>query len=197
LNWEQVRPWRREQRVVLIDRRLTISREDRVDWSKRITTNILLRLSIKPSALLGFYWPFRGEYDSRGIARRLYEQGVNLALPVVMQKTTPLIFRAWCPGALLVPGVWGIPVPADGETVLPDTLLAPLVGYDQKTFRLGYGGGFYDRTLAAMPRRPITLGVGFGLASLPTIHPQPHDVPMDVIITEQQSTLMAFDSSST
>jgi 5-formyltetrahydrofolate cyclo-ligase len=65
-------------------------------------------------------------------------------------------------------------------------LLVPLIGYDQQAFRLGYGGGFYDRTLAAMPHRPVTLGVGFALAALPSIHPQPHDIPMDVIITEQQ-----------
>jgi 5-formyltetrahydrofolate cyclo-ligase len=74
-------------------------------------------------------------------------------------------------------------VPADGEAVLPDTLLVPLVGFDKQAFQLGYDGGFYDRTLAAMPRRPTTLGVGFGLASLSTIHPQPHDIPLDIIIT--------------
>jgi 5-formyltetrahydrofolate cyclo-ligase len=196
LNWELVRRWRKEQRGVLIDRRVAISREDRADWSERITQRILLQLNTNPSALLGFYWPFRGEYDPRGIARRLHAQGVSLALPVVVQKAAPLVFGAWRPGARLEPGIWNIPVPTDGETVLPDTLLVPLVGYDRQAFRLGYGGGFYDRTLAAMPRRPATLGIGFGLASLPTIHPQPHDIPMDVIITEQQSTVMASDSLS-
>lgn len=181
---------------MLIDRRVAISREDRADWSERITQRILLQLNTNPPALLGFYWPFRGEYDPRSVARQLHAQGVSLALPVVVRKADPLVFRAWRPGARLVPGVWSIPVPADGETVQPDTLLVPLVGYDRHAFRLGYGGGFYDRTLAATPRRPATLGIGFGLASLPTIHPQPHDIPMDVIITEQQSTVMASDSPS-
>ncbi len=186
MNWEQVRVWRKEQRTILIDRRVAIAREDRARWSERITAGILQRLDINPSTLLGFYWPFKGEYDPRPIVRRLHAEGVSLALPVVMQKAAPLVFRAWSPGARLVPGIWNIPVPADGETVLPDTLLVPLIGYDQQAFRLGYGGGFYDRTLAAMPHRPVTLGVGFALAALPSIHPQPHDIPMDVIITEQQ-----------
>jgi 5-formyltetrahydrofolate cyclo-ligase len=196
LNREQVLHWRKEQRGVLIARRVAISREDREQWSEEITKGILLQLDKSPSEVLGFYWPFKGEYDPRGIVRGLHARGVGLALPVVMRKAAPLVFRAWRPGARLVPGVWNIPVPADGEAVLPDVLLVPLVGYDQQAFRLGYGGGFYDRTLAAMPRRPVTLGVGFGLASLPTIHPQPHDIPMDVIITEQRSMTMASDAPS-
>ncbi len=87
--------------------------------------------------------------------------------------------------------MWGIPVPAEGEAVLPDTLLVPLVGYDPHGFRLGYGGGFYDRTLAAMPTRAATIGVGFTLGALETIHPQPHDIPMDVVIPEPASTVAA------
>jgi 5-formyltetrahydrofolate cyclo-ligase len=170
LNWESVRVWRKEQRAILIDRRLAVAREDRARWSERITAGILHQLDTDPSVRLGFYWPFKGEYDPRAIARRLHAQGVSLALPVVMQKAAPLVFRAWNPGARLVPGVWNIPVPADGETVLPDTLLVPLIGYDQQAFRLGYGGGFYDRTLAAMPQRPVTLGIGFALAALAPEH---------------------------
>jgi 5-formyltetrahydrofolate cyclo-ligase len=193
MNWEQVRRWRKDQREVLIARRVAISRNDRAEWSERITAAILRRLDGNPPGILGFYWPFRGEYDPRVIVRLLDAQGVRLALPVVVQKAAPLVFRSWRPGERLVPGVWSIPVPADGEVVQPDVLLVPLVGYDQQGFRLGYGGGFYDRTLAAMPQRPITLGVGFSLASLPTVHPQPHDIRMDVIITEQQSTARVPD----
>jgi 5-formyltetrahydrofolate cyclo-ligase len=112
LNWEQVRVWRKEQRTILIDRRVAIAREDRARWSERITAGILQRLDINPSTLLGFYWPFKGEYDPRPIVRRLHAEGVSLALPVVMQKAAPLVFRAWSPGARLVPGIWNIPVPA-------------------------------------------------------------------------------------
>jgi 5-formyltetrahydrofolate cyclo-ligase len=187
VNWEQVRSWRRDQRSFLIAQRLAMSREDRVRWSAEITTIILRELDKKPPALLGIYWPFKGEYDPREIARLLDAQGAGLALPVVVQRKAPLIFRAWHPEARLVSGVWGIPVPADGEPVRPDVLLVPLVGYDQQAYRLGYGGGFYDRTLATMSPRPLTIGVGFALASLVTIYPQPHDIPMDVIITDQKS----------
>ena len=84
--------------------------------------------------------------------------------------------------------MWGIPIPADGEVVWPDVLLVPLVGFDRRGFRLGYGGGFYDRTLADMPQRPTTLGVGFSLGMLETIYPQQHDIPMDVVVTEYQGS---------
>jgi 5-formyltetrahydrofolate cyclo-ligase len=184
MDWEQIRVWRKEQRAALIERRLAIAGDDRARWSERITTGILRELATRRAALLGFYWPFRGEYDPRGVTELLHAQGVGLALPVVVRKMAPLVFRSWHPGARLESGVWGIPVPADGEVVLPDTLLVPLVGYDRQGFRLGYGGGFYDRTLAAMPRRPMTLGVGFGFALLETIYPQRHDIRMDVVITE-------------
>jgi 5-formyltetrahydrofolate cyclo-ligase len=197
VNGEQVRVRRKQQRGLLIAQRVAISREDREPWSERITTAILHQLKMNPLTLLGFYWPFKGEYDPRSLVRGLHAQGILLALPVVIQKAAPLIFRLWHPGARLVPGIWNIPVPAEGEPVLPDVLLVLLIGYDQKSFRLGYGGGFYDRTLAAMPRRPLTLGIGFALGALPTIFPQPHDIPMDVIITERESTNRASASSVT
>jgi 5-formyltetrahydrofolate cyclo-ligase len=108
---------------------------------------------------------------------------VALALPVVIAKATPLIFRPWHPGAPMARGVWDIPVPASGEPVEPDTLLVPLLGFDAEGYRLGYGGGFYDRTIAAMAIRPRTIGVGFACGRLSTIRPQPYDVRMDVIVT--------------
>ena len=183
-DWEQIRLWRKQQRETLIQRRMAIAADERARWSTGITAGIARELASSMPKLLGFYWPFRGEYDARGLVETLHAQGVSLALPVVVRMKAPLEFRAWHPGARLESGVWGIPVPADGEVVLPDLLLVPLVGYDQRGFRLGYGGGFYDRTLAAMPRRAATLGVGFTLGALETIHPQAHDIPMDVIVTE-------------
>lgn len=75
--------------------------------------------------------------------------------------------------------------PADAEAVVPDAMIVPVVGFDSACHRLGYGGGFFDRTLAALPRRPRVIGVGYGQAVIATIHPQPHDIPMDVVVTEQ------------
>jgi 5,10-methenyltetrahydrofolate synthetase len=80
-------------------------------------------------------------------------------------------------------GVWNIPQPRDTPTVAPNTVIAPLVGYDAGCYRLGYGGGFFDRTLAAMDERPRVVGVGHPVARLRTIHPQPHDIAMDAIVT--------------
>jgi 5-formyltetrahydrofolate cyclo-ligase len=85
-------------------------------------------------------------------------------------------------------------VPADGEAVLPNVLVVPLVGFDVRGYRLGYGGGYYDRTLAAMPEKPLTIGVGFEMAKLHTIYPQSHDVPMDLIVTEHD--IYRHDSSN-
>jgi 5,10-methenyltetrahydrofolate synthetase len=96
-----------------------------------------------------------------------------------------LIFRTWTPSEPLERGIGGIPVPTGGDTVVPDILLAPVVGFDSACFRLGYGGGYFDRTLAAVRCRPRVFGVGYACLRIPTIHPQPHDVPMDVVVTEE------------
>jgi hypothetical protein len=108
---------------------------------------------------------------------------MRLALPVVVQKAAPVLFREWWPGIPMANGIWNIPVPAAGDPVAPDVLLVPVVGFDRQNYRLGYGGGYYDRTLAAATR-PRTIGVGFELARIATIHPQPHDIPMDFVVTE-------------
>jgi 5,10-methenyltetrahydrofolate synthetase len=112
------------------------------------------------------------------------ERGGSCALPVVIGKNAPLVFRAWKSGGKLVSGVWNIPVPADGAEVIPDIVIGPVVGYDRNCYRLGYGGGFFDRTLAALSPRPIIIGVGYAQAAITSIHPLPHDIPMTVIITE-------------
>ena len=81
-------------------------------------------------------------------------------------------------------GVWNIPIPLEREVLTPEALIVPLVGFDGGLYRLGYGGGYYDRTLAAVARRPFCVGFGFAEARLPSIFPQPHDIPMDVIVVD-------------
>jgi 5,10-methenyltetrahydrofolate synthetase len=103
---------------------------------------------------------------------------------VVVEKGQPLVFRVWAPGDPLERGVWNIPVPAAGPAITPDVVIAPVVGFDPDCYRLGYGGGYFDRTLAALPSRPMVIGVGHSTARLATIHPQPHDIPMQAIVTE-------------
>jgi 5-formyltetrahydrofolate cyclo-ligase len=179
--WEDVRLWRKAKREVLIAQRLALSSADRAAASDRITGRLNKLLEQAPGCL-GFYWPFKGEYDPRPLVRALHQRGVPLALPVVVAKAQPLIFRPWRPGIAMAHGVWKIPIPAEGEPVQPDTLLVPLVGFDGSHYRLGYGGGFYDRTIAAMPLRPRAIGIGFMCGRLRTIHPQPHDIPMDEVV---------------
>ena len=112
--------------------------------------------------------------------------GVTVALPIVETKAAPLTFRRWTPETKMVRGDWNIPVPPpDAPEVTPDIALAPLVGWTTESYRLGYGGGYFDRTLAALKPRPFVIGIGFESARLQTIFPQPHDIPLDLILTER------------
>ncbi|MEO6340301.1 MAG: 5-formyltetrahydrofolate cyclo-ligase, partial [Caulobacteraceae bacterium] len=134
--------------------------------------------------LLGAYVPFRREFNCTPLLVRLTAGGGRVALPVVLGPGRPLEFRAWKPGDRMAMGVYDIPYPAEGEPVIPDTVISPLVGFDPAGYRLGYGAGYYDRTLASFPAKPLVIGVGFELSRMETIQPQPHDIPMDVIVTE-------------
>ena len=188
LDWQAVKQWRKETRARLIGQRLLISSQDRANWSAQIGERLKAVLASREKPLIGFYWPFRGEYDARSLLVGLRDHGARLALPVVVAKAQPLQFREWWPGVAMTRGVWDIPIPTAGEPVDPDVLLAPLVGFEPGNYRLGYGGGFYDRTIAARPAKPLCIGVGFELSRLATIHPQAHDVPMDIVITEGHSS---------
>ncbi|WP_336491445.1 5-formyltetrahydrofolate cyclo-ligase [Methylobacterium nigriterrae] len=184
-DWPTIRDWRKGTRDRLIAQRIGISAEDRAAWSERIGRVLAAALEPYAGRLIGFYWPFRGEYDPRGALTSMRERGSRLALPVIVERGQPLVFREWSPGSLMVQGTWKIPMPESGDSVFPDLLVVPLVGFDGQGYRLGYGGGFYDRTIAAMPERPRTIGVGFELGRLETIYPQPHDIPLEQIITER------------
>jgi 5-formyltetrahydrofolate cyclo-ligase len=184
LSWDEIRHWRRQQRASLIARRQAIPQDERRRLQPLVLERVEQRFPDLANALVGFYWPIRGEIGLHGLVRRLVEQGARAALPVVVAKGQPLEFRAWRPGAPLERGVWNIPIPATREVVRPTALLVPLVGFDAEGYRLGYGGGYYDRTLAAMSPKPLAIGIGYELGRLLTIHPQPHDIPMDAIVTE-------------
>ena len=183
-GWDEVERWRREQRRGLIARRQAIPPNERRRLQLMITRHLEERFPQLAHALIGIYWPFRGEIGFHGLVRRHLTQGARAALPVVVEKGRPLEFWAWRPGAALRRGIWDIPIPAERQVVQPTALLVPLVGFDGHRYRLGYGGGYYDRTLAAMSPKPLTIGVGCELGRLATIHPQAHDIPMDAIVTE-------------
>jgi 5-formyltetrahydrofolate cyclo-ligase len=185
--------WRQSRRNLLLERRKALTLAERVRCGEVVTQELLQHVPELAQASVGFYWPFRGEMDLRELAKSLHQSGARLSLPVVVEKAKPLEFWSWEPGAKLVPGIWRIPVPAERELASPTILIVPLLGFDEAGFRLGYGGGYYDRSLAVMRPRPFTIGVGYEIGRLSTIYPQPHDVPMDVIVTEAGMT--RFDSA--
>lgn len=191
LRWEDIRAWRKRQRTALIAQRIAMPLPRRRDHEAAIMAHLRTAYPDLGRRRVGFYWPFKGEFDPRPLARALHEAGASLSLPVVERRAQPLAFRAWQPGARMTPGVWNIPVPADGEATTPEVLLVPLVGFDAKGYRLGYGGGYYDRTLASLAPRPIAIGLGFEGACLATIFPQAHDVRMDAIVTEAGARVIA------
>lgn len=141
---------------------------------------------LKPPLVVSGFHPFKSEIDVLPLLARLTSEGWATALPIVKAERQPLIFRQWAPGEPTVPGVWGIPMPAeDAPEVEPDVLLVPLLGFDRWGYRLGYGGGFFDRTLAALAKKPLAIGISYERARLETIHPQHWDIPMDYVVTER------------
>jgi 5-formyltetrahydrofolate cyclo-ligase len=138
----------------------------------------------QPPGTLGFCWPIRAEVDCRPLVERLLKAGWRAVMPTVAEVDKPLTFRAWWPAAPMTEDPYGIPVPATEVVPPPGTLLIPLVAFDCDGYRLGYGGGYFDRTLAALTPRPVAIGVGFELCVSASLHPEPHDVPLDLIVTE-------------
>jgi len=181
-----VKRWRKAERERLVGARLAVPAERRRAWTSCLASRLESAVGGVDGRTVAVYWPFRGEPDLRGVMARVVSQGGRCALPVVVARGRPLVFRRWSPGDALDRGVWNIPIPKpDAPEVVPDVVVAPVVGFDRAGDRLGHGGGFYDRTLAAMTERPRVLGVGYALAALATIHPQWHDIPMDAVITEE------------
>lgn len=129
------------------------------------------------------YWPLPREPDIRPWYAEATAQGLQLLLPAVTDRDAPLSFRRWLPGDALSPDLLGIPT-ATGPEASPDLLIAPCAGFDEHCYRLGNGGGYYDRTMAALPDAPVLLGVAYEESRLRSIYPQPHDVQMQAVITE-------------
>ncbi len=182
--WADVLRWRKAERKRLIDDRLALDQAERQVRSEGIARQLDKTIGKVAGRIVGTYWPFRGEPDLRNWGIEVVERGGRIALPVVIRKGWPLEYRIWTPGDPLERGVWNILVPSRGPAIQPDIVIAPVVGFDQRNYRLGYGGGFFDRTLATMPGKPLVIGVGYSQSRIPTIYPQPHDIAMDVIVTD-------------
>jgi 5-formyltetrahydrofolate cyclo-ligase len=176
--------WRKAERRRLVAARLAMTDAERTAASAAIEAALEARFPPGALPILAGYWPIQGEFDPLPYLRRVIAVSGAVALPVAKRPVAPLEFRLWTPDAPMTTGLWDIPHPAEGAAVVPSALLIPLVGFDGAGHRLGNGGGYYDRTLAALQPKPLAIGVGFELGRLGSISPQPHDQPMDAIVTE-------------
>ena len=176
--------WRKEQRGVLLARRGAVPAVERGQWDRSIEARLEADFPLLGRMTLGFYWPFPGEFDARSLIGQLRTQGARVALPVVIAKKHPLEYREWWPGVAMKAGAMDILAPEGTPVLVPDAVLMPPVGFSEEGARLGYGAGYFDRTLASLHPQPLKIGVAYELQRMPTIYPQPHDVLMDFVVTE-------------
>jgi len=200
-------------RKALIEQRLNLpDRLQRADLLQRV---MRIWLVGREDAVIGAYWPIKGEFDPLPALYRWQEDAIlgrdsreNLAtalegraeaatenianrsprkigLPVVNKLHKTLTFHAWYPGCPMEEDAYGIPKPKGTEVIVPTLLFVPCVGYGPGGFRLGYGGGFYDRTLATLQPKPVTVGLGYSHGWLPDLEPEPHDVALDAILNDK------------
>ncbi|MFC7298535.1 5-formyltetrahydrofolate cyclo-ligase [Herminiimonas aquatilis] len=171
-----------ELRQRLLESRKAMSAEQKQLWDRQLVEKILAWWSVERFPTIGVYWPMRGEPDLLAAYATLTELGTTLALPVVVSDDAPLKFYAWIPGDPVIKDRYGAAVPAVQHSELqPQALIIPCLGFNKQRFRLGYGGGFYDRTLALVPR-PVTVGVAYACSEI-AFAADPYDVALDSVMT--------------
>ncbi len=198
-------------RKALIEQRLNLP--DRLQRAELLQRVLRIWLVGRPDTVIGAYWPIKGEFDPLPALYRWQEDALlepsitglkkaeaepvmasdslahrlprKIGLPVVNKQTKTLTFHAWYPGCPMEEDAYGIPKPKDTELVVPTLLLVPCVGWGPGGYRLGYGGGFYDRTLASYQPKPVTVGLGYSIGRLDDLQPEAHDVPLDAILCDE------------
>jgi 5-formyltetrahydrofolate cyclo-ligase len=176
--------WRSALRREMLAKRQAMSAELHAAASTGIAAHLATLSVVRPPAVIGFCWPIKQEPDVGSALEHWRQVGCRLALAVVVGENSALAFREWTPQTALLPDRYGIPTPQDGEWLQPDVLLLPLNAFDAQGYRLGYGGGYFDRTLASMQPRPLAVGLGFEINRVDSIRPQPHDQRLDWVVTE-------------
>jgi len=182
-----------EWRKQLVAERLQLP--DRLARNEALQRVMRVWLVERPDTVIGAYWPIKGEFDPLPALFRWQEAGMEadalgashrrrIGLPVINKIDKTLTFHTWYPGCPMEEDAYGIPKPKDTEIIQPTLLFVPCVGYGLGGYRLGYGGGFYDRTLAALQPRPFTVGLGYTHGFLPDLEPEPHDQPLDAILND-------------
>src|SRR5688500_7997293 len=156
-----LKAWRKAERARLIAARVALAPSVLDSWRRRMDVTLERSFPGLARCRLAFCWPIKGVYAARHLARTLRSRGALTALPVVVAPKTPLAFREWHPGVELASGPLDIPYPKDSAEVVPDAVLLPMNGWGSKGYRLGYGAGFFDRTLASLTKRPVVIGVTY------------------------------------
>ncbi len=177
-------------RIDLVARRLAMpDRQQRADLLQDV---LRIWLVGRPDTVIGAYWPIKGEFDPLPALHRWKEDGElidqpqlrRIGLPVVDKVHKTMVFHAWYPGCRMEEDAYGIPKPRDTEVIIPTVLFVACVGYGPGGYRLGYGGGFYDRMLATLEPRPHTVGLAFTNGFVSDFESQPHDIALDAILNE-------------
>lgn len=176
--------WRTAERVRLLNARAALPVTVREAAATAIAAHLDTVIGDVAGKVVSAYWPIKSELDLRPWLSALIARGAVAALPLVVEKAALLRFLAWSPRVRMERGFWNIPVPAGGDWITPDILISPVVGHDAGCYRLGYGGGYFDRTLAGAGPTIRTYGVGLAAGRIATIFPQPHDIAMHAIVTE-------------
>ncbi|MDP2256900.1 MAG: 5-formyltetrahydrofolate cyclo-ligase [Polaromonas sp.] len=200
-------------RKALIESRLNMpDRQARADLLQRV---MRIWLFDRPDVVIGAYWPIKGEFDPLPALYRWQEDAIlgqepqenqaltpegrtqlatesiasrsprKIGLPVINKLHKTLTFHAWYPGCPMEEDAYGIPKPKGTEVIVPTLLFVPCVGYGPGGYRLGYGGGFYDRTLVTLQPRPVTVGLGYSQGWLPDLEPEPHDIALDALLNDK------------
>tara|TARA_B100000686_G_scaffold222295_1_gene229447 strand:+ start:1861 stop:2481 length:621 start_codon:yes stop_codon:yes gene_type:complete len=181
---ETSKEWRNRKRSELLACRKAITNNDRMQWSIKITSLLEYGFPILYRSSIGFYWPCHGEYDPHPAMISLQKRGATIALPEVAERKNPLCFRQWWEEAPMKIGAYNIPVPENTELIIINAIIVPMLGFDTQGHRLGYGGGYYDRTISSINPHPLVIGIAFESLRLDSIYPNSHDVAMDFIVTE-------------
>ena len=187
IRMRDVARFRAAERARLLEARRHLSVQQRAEETRSLAAKLETLVAPRQGMRIAVYWPIRGEPDLRHWMAKTHAAGATILLPLVAEKNAPLSFRAWQPGCAMARGVWNIPVPACGAEAVPDIVISPLLGVDDACFRLGNGGGYYDRTLAQFDPLPKVVGVGFSNCLIPTIFPMPWDIPMDRVVLSDGS----------
>ncbi|MBT0570917.1 5-formyltetrahydrofolate cyclo-ligase [Curvibacter sp. CHRR-16] len=165
---------------------------DRLQRSELLQSVMRIWLVTRPDTVIGAYWPIKGEFDPLPSLHRWKEDGElmdqpqrrRIGLPVVNREHKTMTFHAWYPGCPMEEDAYGIPKPKDTELLFPTLLFVPCLGYGPGGYRLGYGGGFYDRMLGSLNPKPFTVGLGFASGFVDDLEPEAHDVPLDAILND-------------